>query len=95
MTDLLTCIANGITEGSITPEQGRAASDMFENIRDALTDRMGPEAASASAARQTFDQLAADAAHKKRTKLMQIQRYRSLERNMNEFESDQIGRAHV
>nr|AKH47275.1 hypothetical protein [uncultured marine virus] len=93
MTDLLTCIANGITEGSITPEQGRAASDMFENIRDALTDRMGPEAASASAARQTFDQLAADAAHKKRTKLLQIQRYRSLERNMNEFESDRPGKA--
>jgi len=93
MTDLLTCIANGITEGSITPEQGRAASDMFEDIRDALTDRMGPEAASASAARQTFDQLAADAAHKKRTKLMQIQRYRSLERNMDEFESDRPGKA--
>ena len=93
MSDLLTCIANGITEGSITPEQGRAASDMFEDIRDALTDRMGPEAASNSAARQTFDQLAADAAHKKRTKLMQIQRYRSLERSMNEFESDKPGKA--
>ena len=93
MSDLLTCIANGITEGSITPEQGRAASDMFEDIRDALTDRMGQEAASASAARQTFDQLAADAAHKKRTKLMQIQRYRSLERNMDEFESDRPGKA--
>lgn len=93
MSDLLTCIANGMTEGSITPEQGRAASDMFEDIRDALTDRMGPEAASNSAARQTFDQLAADAAHKKRTKLMQIQRYRSLERNMDEFESDRPGKA--
>ena len=93
MSDLLTCIANGMTEGLITPEQGRAASDMFEDIRDALTDRMGPEAASNSAARQTFDQLAADAAHKKRTKLMQIQRYRSLERNMDEFESDRPGKA--
>ena len=93
MSDLLTCIANGITEGLITPEQGRAASDMFEDIRDALTDRMGPEAASSSAARQTFDQLAADAAHKKRTKLLQIQRYRSLERNMDEFESDRPGKA--
>ena len=93
MSDLLTCIANGMTEGLITPEQGRAASDMFEDIRDALTDRMGPEAASSSAARQTFDQLAADAAHKKRTKLMQIQRYRSLERNMDEFESDRPGKA--
>ena len=93
MSDLLTCIANGITEGSITPEQGRAAGDMFEDIRDALTDRMGPEAASNSAARQTFDQLAADAAHKKRTKLMQISRYRSLERNMDEFESARPGKA--
>ena len=85
MSDLLVCIANGVQENLITEEQGKAASDLFTSLVD--------EVGEAAAARQTFDQLKADALHRKRIKLMQVQKFRQLQRNMNEFASDRPGKA--
>ena len=55
MSDLLVCIANGVQENLITEEQGKAAADLFTSLVD--------EVGEAAAARQTFDQLKADALH--------------------------------
>lgn len=85
MSNLLECIANGVKENAITEAQGREASDLFEASYDDLLKTMSPEAAAQAAGRQTFDQLKSDAAHNKRVKLLQIQRYRTLERGFDEF----------
>lgn len=85
MSNLLECIANGVKENAITEAQGREASDLFEASYDDLLKTMSPEAAAQAAGRQTFDQLKSDAAHNKRVKLLQIQRYRTLERGIDEF----------
>lgn len=66
MSDLFTCIVNGMAEGEITAEQGARAQADYRTFFDALDGVVPPEQQARVAARQTFDQLELDALERRR-----------------------------
>jgi hypothetical protein len=66
MSDLFTCIVNGMNEGEITPEQGARAQASYRTFFDALEGVIPPEQQARVAARQTFDELELDAIERRR-----------------------------
>lgn len=69
MSDFLDCINNAEAEGEISPEQARWLREDYAARRFAYGDLFGPEA-EARAAMDSFDALEADAARRRRLKLM-------------------------
>lgn len=65
------CIVNGLKDGDLTPEQAKAAQDVFEQREALHKNNMGDSAAEAKAAQETIEILDYDRLHKKRVLLLQ------------------------
>ena len=79
------CIAEGLAEGLITETQARDATDLFGEFEIQYRQKMSPEAAAQKAAQDTFEKLKGDAQHTKRVKLLQIQRYRGITKDLARY----------
>tara|TARA_R100001163_G_scaffold65178_1_gene61482 strand:+ start:2516 stop:4990 length:2475 start_codon:yes stop_codon:yes gene_type:complete len=82
---LKACISNGLDEGVISPDQAKQANELFDDLAIQYKEKMSPEAAEARAAKETFEQLKTDAGHKRRIKLLQIQRYKGLQNTLARY----------
>jgi hypothetical protein len=65
------CIVNGLKDGDLTPEQAKAAQDVFEQREALHKNNMGDSAAEVKAAQETIEILDYDRLHKKRVLLLQ------------------------
>lgn len=81
----LDCITNGNREGNLTDDQARLASDLFIELEAEYQGKMNRGAASARAAKETFDSLKKLASEKKRKKLLQVQAFKQVDKNLNEY----------
>ena len=81
------CIVNGQAEGALTPEQAQNAKQLFDELEKEYVfgSRMGVAAAQAKAARETFDILQYQATQAKRRKIQQIQTWKRLSINLDEY----------
>lgn len=79
------CIVNGQAEGALTQEQAKNAKQLFDEIEKEYTGKMAFAAAQAKAARETFDILEYQAAQAKRRKLQQIQVWKRISINLDEY----------
>jgi len=66
MSDLTQCIANGLAEGALTPEQAAEARDTYQTLFDGLEGVVRPDEQARLAAKQTFDKLEREAMERKR-----------------------------
>jgi len=79
------CIINAEAEGTITPEQAREARDLFENLEQEYQGQMSRTAASSQAAQDSFSALERTVAERKRRKLLQIQNWREIKVNLDQY----------
>lgn len=79
------CVEIGLSNGSITEDQARIANDLYAQLEMELQASMSPEAAAAAAARGAFDELKANAAHTRRVELLQAQRWKRLQIDLNGY----------
>jgi hypothetical protein len=91
------CIINAEAEGTITPEQAREARDLFDDLEEQYQGQMNRGAASSKAARDAFDALEREVAERKRRKLLQIQNWKEIKVNLDQYRNikgeQDIGRA--
>lgn len=76
------CIVNGLKDGDLTPEQAKAAQDVFEQREAMHKNNMGDSAASAKAAQETIEILDYDRLHKKRVLLLQKDRQQDIAKRL-------------
>jgi hypothetical protein len=79
------CIISAEAEGTITPEQAREARDLFENLEQEYQGQMSRTAASSQAAQDSFSALERTVAERKRRKLLQIQNWREIKVNLDQY----------
>ena len=85
------CIINGSTEVDaagkrlITDDQAKLAKDLFDELEAENLERMSPGQAAAQAGRDTFDALKQIALEKKRKKLLQVQAFKNIDKNLREY----------
>ena len=79
------CIINAEAEGTITPEQAREARDLFDNLEQEYQGQMSRTAASSQAAQDSFSALERTVAERKRRKLLQIQNWREIKVNLDQY----------
>lgn len=79
------CIINAEAEGTITPEQAREARDLFDNLEQEYQGQMSRTAASSQAAQNSFSALERIVAERKRRKLLQIQNWREIKVNLDQY----------
>ena len=84
---LRNCIVSGQKEGLITDEQAAEATDIYNQLELEYQGKMSPEAAAAAAGKDTFDQLKANVAHRRRVTLMQAGRWKALQRDLVGYRS--------
>jgi hypothetical protein len=76
------CIVNGLKDGDLTPEQAKAAQDVFEQREAMHKNTMGDSAASAKAAQETIEILDFDRLHKKRVLLLQKEKQQDISKKL-------------
>jgi len=76
------CIVNGLKDGDLTPEQAKAAQDVFEQREAMHKNNMGDSAAAAKAAQETIEILDYDRLHKKRVLLLQKDRQQDIAKRL-------------
>ena len=81
----LDCITNGNREGNLTDDQARLASDLYIGLDVEYQGKMNRGAAAARAAKETFESLQKLASEKKRKKLLQVQAFKQVDKNLNEY----------
>jgi len=81
------CIVNGQAEGALTPEQAQNAKQLFDELEKEYVygSKMSVAAAQAKAARETFDILQYQATQAKRRKIQQIQTWKRISINLDEY----------
>ena len=79
----LDCIVNGRTEGNLNDDQAKLASDLFIELETEYSGSMNRGQAQAQAAKDTFDALKRISIEKKRKKLLQVQAFKNIEKNLN------------
>jgi hypothetical protein len=79
------CIINAENEGTITRDQANEARDLFDELEGEYKNNMNDAAASAKAAKDTFDTLEFMSAEKKRQKLLQIQNWTKITANLESY----------
>ena len=85
------CIVNGSTETDangnriITDDQSLQARTLFDELEAEYLERMSPGQAAAQAGRDTFDALKQIALEKKRKKLLQVQAFKNIDKNLREY----------
>lgn len=82
------CINNGIDEGKITKEQGEKAKAIYERYKKQYELNLSPEDAQAKAGKDAFDEIKADAIHKKRILLKQAQTWKRILMNLDDYKGD-------
>ena len=85
------CIVNGSTETDangnrvITDDQSLQARTLFDELEAEYLERMSPGQAAAQAGRDTYDALKQIALEKKRKKLLQVQAFKNIDKNLREY----------
>ena len=79
------CVVNGEEEGLITPQQKAAALDTYEQLKLEKLETMPESLAESTAAKETFDILKYEAAHRRRNQLQQVQAWKRIQKNLNEY----------
>lgn len=79
------CIDNAQAEGTITQEQAGLARTLFSDLEAEYQGRMAPGAAQSQAARDAFDSLKRIATENKRRRGLQIQNWKQITNNLNEY----------
>ena len=79
------CITNGNREGNLTDDQARLASDLYIGLDVEYQGKMNRGAAAARAAKETFESLQKLASEKERKKLLQVQAFKQVDKNLNEY----------
>lgn len=79
------CIDNAQAEGTITQEQAGLARTLFSDLEAEYQGRMAPGAAQSQAARDAFDSLRRIATENRRRRGLQIQNWRQITNNLNEY----------
>ena len=89
------CIINGREEGVINDEQQRFATDLFEELADEYRQRgdMTPQEAESLAGRDTFDALKAEATERARRSLLQLQAWKTIEKEIDAYAAGPAGSA--
>jgi hypothetical protein len=82
------CVINGENEGVITKEQSAKALDTYEQLKLQYKETLPEQTAEAQAAKDTFDALKNEAAHKRRITLKQAQAWKRIKKNIDEFAGD-------
>ena len=82
---LRVCINNAEEEGTITADQARLARQLFDDLEAEYQGRMNSAAAQAQAGRDTFSALQRIATENKRRRLLQVQNWQQITRNINEY----------
>ena len=81
----LDCITNGRTEGNLNDDQARLASDLFIELEVEYSGSMNRGQAQAQAAKETFEALKRISIEKKRKKLLQVQAFKNIEKNLRGY----------
>lgn len=81
----LDCIVNGRTEGNLNDDQAKLASDLFIELEAEYSGSMNRGQAQAQAAKDTFDALKRISIEKKRKKLLQVQAFKNIEKNLRGY----------
>lgn len=79
------CITNAEADGTITKEQADRARDLFGDLQTQYKEVMGDAEAAAKAAGDTFDALKFEAKERKRRKLIQINKWQEIQKNLDEY----------
>ena len=82
---LIECITNGRNEGNLTDDQAKLASDLYIELEVEYQGSMSRGAAQARAAKETFDSLKKLASEKRRKKLLQVQAFKQVDKNLKEY----------
>ena len=69
----------------ITDDQSLQARTLFDELEAEYLERMSPGQAAAQAGRDTFDALKQIALEKKRKKLLQVQAFKNIDKNLREY----------
>ena len=79
------CINNAEAEGTITQQQANQVRTLFDELETEYQGKMAPGAAQSQAARDTFDALQKIATENKRRRGLQIQNWKQITANLNEY----------
>jgi hypothetical protein len=82
---LFDCIGGHLAEGAMDKGWGRAAQQLFEELRQEYADRMGQEGASWAAGDETRRILAAHFAQRRRVLLLQVKAWQRIKADMDGF----------
>ncbi len=85
------CINNGEGEGKITPERARELREAYKARREAYRDLFGPDA-DAKAAQHTFDAAEAEAARRRKLRVLALKSQQNILKDMRDYR-DTMGRA--
>jgi len=72
------CVVNANKEGKMSDEQKAYADEVYDQLEMEFAKSSSPENAASRAAKETFDILKAETAHKKRVKLLQIMAHKRI-----------------
>lgn len=86
------CINNGEREGKLTPDQARTAREDYLARRRAYRDLFGDRRGAELAARHTFDKLEADAARRRKLKVLAVEAQQRIAFDLKRYR-DELGRA--
>ncbi len=79
------CINDGFNEGNLTESQRDQALSLFDELETKFNSQMSGGAATAKAARDTFDVLKRQVIETKRRKLLQIKNWQQITKNLEEY----------